>query len=72
MFDLRIPASMAALPGRMHACWDDADDTPTVKLPKPRTIHTKREKDRAYYIKNARKIAAQRKARRDAVREAKR
>lgn len=47
MFELRVPESMASLPGRVEAlCWDE-DDTPDRSLPKPKqTREERREYDR--------------------------
>jgi len=64
VFDLRLPDSLADLPGRFVAlCWDE-DDRPVRALPKPKQTRAARlAKDREWYARNAAKIAAQRKAR---------
>lgn len=62
MFELRLPDSLADLPGRFVAlCWDE-DDKPVRALPK-QTRAARLAKDREWYARNAAKIAAQRKAR---------
>ncbi len=70
MFDLRVPESLAGMPGRfVGLCWDE-DDFPVKRLPKPRITLTtqqrteiKRRQDAEYYAKNKERISAQRKAR---------
>ena len=70
MFDLRIPETLAAIPGRfVELCWDE-DDIPVRKLPAPKVTLTaeqraaiKSAKYAIYYAKNKARISAQRKAR---------
>jgi len=69
-FELRVPKSLAGMPGRfVGLCWDE-DDSPVKQLPKPRITLTtqqrteiKRRQDAEYYAKNKERISAQRKAR---------
>lgn len=70
MFDLRIPDSLASLPGRLHICEDDpvqAVRTHAERLAQMRAYRAKqgalksREVDRKYYESNREAILARRK-----------
>ena len=70
MFDLRIPETLAALPGRfVELCWDE-DEIRVRKLPAPKVTLTaeqraeiKRRQYAVYYAANKERISAARKAR---------